>query len=470
MSESQKNVTRRGFIKAGAVASAAVATGLVNVPFVHAAGSDTIKVGVIGCGGRGTGAAQNILEAAPNVQIVALADVFERKVKDAKKRLEAYPISQPDDDDQKKRIKARIKELGNSAVKISDDNLYHGLDSIQRLVQNKEVNYVILATPPGFRPVCIQECVSAKKNFFTEKPVAADGAGIRKVLDAYDDAKKLGLHIAAGTQRRHQFWYMETLKRVHDGAIGDIVNMHCHWNNSHDIWFRPRAEVKDFLNVEDTDLAYQLHNWYHFLWTCGDHINEQHVHNLDVCNWAMNGHPVRATGFGGRFYRKGDKPQESGNIWDNFSVIYDYEGKDKRNVQMFSTCSMIEGTPSDVSEAFTGTKGFCQANKYLINGESVTNLRKLSNDEAAQANVDPYVQEHTDLIASIRDDKPLNELQNVAFSTLTAILGRMAAYTGKTVTWEQALNTKEDTFPTKLSWDMKLDVPPVPVPGKTPLI
>ncbi len=460
MSESQKNVTRRGFLKAGAVAGAAVATGLVNVPFVHAAGSDTIKVGIVGCGGRGTGAGKNVLLSAKNVQIVALADAFKRRTQDAKSQLEDFATKNKD-------YSPKVKELGNS-VNVTDDSTYVGLDAIQRLIQNKDVNYVILATPPGFRPVCIQECVSAKKNFFTEKPVGVDGAGIRKVLDAYDDAKKLGLHIAAGTQRRHQFWYIETLKRVHDGDIGDIVNMHCHWNNNHDIWFRPRSELKDYLSVENSDLAYQLHNWYHFLWTCGDHINEQHVHNLDVCNWAMNGHPIKATGFGGRFYRKGgDKPQENGNIWDNFSVLYEYEGKDKRNVQMFSTCSMIEGTPSDVSEAITGTKGFCQADKHLINGQRV--LTDLTDEQKSKAGVDPYVQEHTDLITSIREDKPLNELQNVAFSTLTAILGRMAAYTGKTVTWEQALHTKEDTFPTKLSWDMKIDVPPVPVPGKSAL-
>jgi predicted dehydrogenase len=469
MSDTQKNVSRRDFVKAGAVAGAAVATGLVNVPFVHAAGSgDIIKVGIVGCGGRGTGAGVNVLCSAKNVQIVALADAFKRRTTDARAQLEKEATSG--------KFSQLIKDLGNS-VNVTDDTSYVGLDAYERLIQNKEVNYVILATPPGFRPICIQECVSAKKNFFTEKPVGVDGAGIRKVLDAYETSKKLGLHIAAGTQRRHQFWYMETLKRIHDGDIGDIVNMHCHWNNSHDIWFHPRTgdapdAMSTYLKVEDTDLAYQLYNWYHFLWMCGDHICEQHVHNLDVCNWAMNGHPVRATGFGGRFYRKGVNPQETGNIWDNFSVIYDYEGagSNKRNVQMFSTCSMIEGTPSDVSESITGTKGFCQANKYLINGESVTRLRKYTDEENVLANVDPYVQEHTDLIASIRNDKPLNELQNVAFSTLTAILGRMAAYTGKTVTWEQALNTKQDTFPTKLKWDMKIDAEPVPLPGKTPLI
>jgi predicted dehydrogenase len=205
-------------------------------------------------------------------------------------------------------------------------------------------------------------------------------------------------------------------------------------------------------------LAYQLHNWYHFVWTCGDHICEQHVHNLDVCNWAMGDkHPSRCRGVGSRAMRPAGPPKEAGNIYDQFAIDFEYDN----GVHMFSMCRHIANCENSVSEAITGTKGFCQADRYMINGKRIADGR----------GTDPYVQEHTDLINSIRQGKPINELKNVAESSLTAVMGRMAAYTGKTVTWEQALGSKEDTFPSeKLSWDMAIPVPPVAVPGKTQFI
>jgi len=281
------------------------------------------------------------------------------------------------------------------------------------------------------------------------------------VLEAYDKSKEYGLHIAAGTQRRHQAGYLETIKRVHDGEIGDLVALRCFWNQG-PIWFRKRSELAD-MNVPDSDLAYQLHNWYHFLWVCGDHICEQHVHNLDVCNWAMNSHPKRVFGVGGRGHLPQGNPNELGNIFDHFMLDYEYPN----GVHMLSMCRQMSGCDGNlsgiggVSEALVGTKGTCQADTYTINGKRVAARRK---------ETDPYVQEHTDLIESIRKNETLNELKNVAESTLTAIMGRMAAYTGKTVSWEQALNTKQDTMPEKLTWDMKIDTPPAATPGRTPLV
>jgi predicted dehydrogenase len=446
MSEQQN---RRDFLKTSTVAAAGAALStLALTPAVHAAGSDTIKVGIIGCGGRGSGAAENVLQSAPNVEIVAIGDVFRFRTDGLRNHLTRWIEKD-----------ATAKGLGNK-VDLPDDRCFASLDAYQKVI-NSPANYIILATPPGFRPIHITATIAAKKHLFTEKPVGVDGAGIRKVLDAYDKSKELGLHVAAGTQRRHQAPYIETIKRVHDGEIGDIVAMRCFWNQG-PIWFRKRSELADN-GIPDSDLAYQLHNWYHFLWVCGDHICEQHVHNLDVCNWAMqNQHPARVFGVGGRAHLPPGNPNELGNIFDHFMLDYEYP----HGVHMLSMCRQMSGCDANmrgiggVSEALVGTKGTCQADAYTISGKRV----------AARGGTDPYVQEHTDLIASIRKNEPLNELKNVAESTLTAIMGRMAAYTGKTVTWEQALRTKEDTMPHELTWNMKLEAPAPAVPGRTPLV
>jgi len=438
---SNVSATRRDFLKTATTTSAVLAAG--GALNAHAAGDDQIKVGVVGCGGRGSGAAENVLNSAQGVKVVALADVFKNKVDSARRRLANAAE------------RGRIKELGNK-VEITDDRCFVGLDAFANVINSPEVNYVILATPPGFRPLHIQAAIAAKKSLFTEKPVGVDGAGIRKVLAAYDLAVKMGLHVVAGTQRRHQHGYLETMKRVHDGEIGDIAAMRVYWNNQ-GIWFRPRQEGM-------TDLQYQLNNWYHFVWLCGDHIVEQHVHNLDVANWAMKSHPERCDGAGGRAghnpARPEGPPEEVGHIFDHFSIDYVYPG----DVHMYSACRHIPGTQNNVSETLIARKGDCQANAYRINGKAVV-------DRAADRRAaDPYVQEHTDLIDCIRSAKPINELKQVAESTLTAIMGRMSAYTGKPVTWEFALESKLDTFPQNLAWDMKLPVDPVAIPGKTKLI
>jgi predicted dehydrogenase len=446
--------TRRDFLMTSA-AGTALAANLGMLANVHAAGSDTIKVGIIGCGGRGSGAAFNVLTSAPNVQIVALGDVFKFRVQDLRNKLLKL----------ERREAAAIKELGNT-VDLPEARCFAGLDCHEKVINTPGVNYIILATPPGFRPLHLETAVRAGKHIFTEKPVCVDGPGARKVFAAYEEALKKGLGIGAGTQRRHQAPYIETIKAVHDGAIGNIVSMRCYWNGG-GIWFRNRKDLAGH-GEPTTDLAYQLHNWYHFVWTCGDHICEQHVHNLDVCNWAMqNKHPVRCFGMGSRIGghsgRPHGKPEEVGHIFDNFAIDYEYEG----GVHMLSMCRHIPGTDGNlpgiqgVSEAVAGTKGFCQVNAYTINGKRV----------AKGGGNDPYVQEHTDLIQSIRAGKPINELKNLAESSLTAVMGRMAAYTGKAVTWNQALNSKEDTFPaSSLDWNMALKVPPVAIPGKTPLV
>ncbi len=448
MSEQRNGTSRRDFLKTTAAAGTALAAGLSYVPYVHAAGSDTIKVGLVGCGGRGRGAADNVLHSAKNVQIVAIGDVFKHQVEYAKGVLEKGAQAQ------------RVKDLGNS-VNLNTETCYHGLDAAEHVINNPDVNYVILATPPGFRPPFLEMAIAAKKNIFTEKPVGVDGPGIRKVLAAYEKSKELGLHIVAGTQRRHQLGYVETMKQIHDGAIGDITALRAYWNDR-GIWFRKREELTTVLGVMDSDLAYQLHNWYHFVWVCGDHIVEQHVHNLDVCNWAMQGHPVKATGMGSRIgssSRPQGDPKVVGHIFDNFAIDYEYPN----GVHMLSMCRQIPGTDSNVSEFITGSKGSSNPSGS-INGKAVVTR------EQGQAATDPYVQEHTDLIAHIREGKPINELKTVAESTMTAILGRMSAYTGKTLSWDQALGSKLETMPAKLDWGMDLPVPDVAVPGRTKFV
>ncbi len=418
--------SRRDFLKTSATAVVAGAVGvhLGAVPAVHAAGSDLIKIGLIGCGERGTGAAENALSAAPNVKLVAMGDVFKNRLDESHEFL---------------------TKLGDR-VDVPEDRSFVGFGAFEKVLAS-DVNYVILATPPGFRPWHLQAAVEAGKNVFAEKPVAVDGPGVRTCLAVYEEAKAKGLGIGVGTQRRHQTGYLETMKRIHDGAIGQIVSARCYWNQG-SIWVHPRQEGW-------SDMEWQLRNWYYFTWLCGDHIVEQHVHNLDAVNWALGAHPARAVGIGGRQVRT---DPVYGNIYDHFSIDYEYEN----GVHVMSMCRQIPGCEKNVSEALTGTKGFCQVNKYTITGEKSWRLSGKDNL--------PYVQEHTDLIASIRAGKPYNELKNVAESTLTAIMGRMAAYTGQSVTWEQALNSEENLMPAKLEWDSPLAVAPVAMPGQTKLV
>ena len=418
---------RRDFLIGGAALGAATLLPTA----VHAAGDDTIKVGVIGCGGRGSGAAENCMEADKAIKIVAMCDYFPEKAKNSAKSL--------------------AKKFGQERVTVGD-NLFGGLDGYKQVIaQNPDL--IIIATPPGFRPIHLDAIIAADKNIhiFCEKPVAVDGPGIRKVLELADKAKSKGISIVAGTQRRHQASYIETIKQLHDGAIGDIVGGNVAWNNQ-GIWFHPRREGM-------SDLDYQVNNWYHFLWLCGDHIVEQHVHNLDVANWVMGAHPVKAVGIGGRSYRDmvikaknpGD-PNEVGQIWDHFAIEYTYPN----DVVINSYCAHIPGIQTDISESFVGTKGRAQASSYRINKKKVF----------SKPETNPYVQEHIDLIDSIRSDKKVNELKQVAESTMTAILGRMAGYSGENLSWEQGLNSKIVQMPSPLNDKTPIVVQPAPRPDQ----
>jgi predicted dehydrogenase len=418
-----QSVTRRDFIKsATTVTVGSVVASQVSLPGAWAAGTDEIRIGLIGAGGRGTGAVQNALQAAKGVRLVAMAELF------------------PDI------LERSRKQLATKGATIPDDRAFTGLDGYKKVLET-DANYIILATPPGFRPPHLKAAVEAGKHIFTEKPVAVDGPGIRTVFSLVDVAAQKKLLVGSGLQRHHQQGYLETMKRIHDGALGEIVAGRAYWNQGA-LWNRGRKP-------EWSDTEWQLRNWYYFTYLCGDHIVEQHVHNIDVVNWAMKAHPVKAMGTGGRQVRTS---AEYGHIYDHFAIDFEYEN----GVHMLSMCRQQAGCANSVSEAIVGTKGASQVNDYKITRAGAWDGSAIKRSEA-----DPYTQEHVDFIASIRKGEPISELKFVAESTLTAIMGREAAYTGKVVTWEQALNSDEVLMPQGLDMTASRPTPPVPMPGQS---
>lgn len=422
--------SRRDVVKAGA----AIGVGSLISP-AFAAGvtrraDDTIRVGVIGCGGRGTGAAANAIEAHPAVRIVALADLFQDRVAGSW----GYLVDRED---------------ASERVDIPMERVFHGFDAYQKLLAIKEIDYVILATPPGFRPMHFEAAIGAGKNVFMEKPVAVDPAGVRAVIEAGEQARRQKLSVVAGTQRRHEDSYLALMDRVGSGEIGEIVSAQCYWNQG-GLWVHERRP-------EYSDMEWQCRNWLYFCWLSGDHICEQHVHNIDVVNWAKGGPPVKAMGMGGRQVRTHEK---YGNIYDHFAVEYEYAD----GSSLLSMCRQIDGCATRVEEVLRGTKGsvLSRPGHAVIEGRSSWRF--------TAENRNPYVQEHVNLIASMRGEGAhLNEARQVAESTLTAIMGRMSAYTGKEIRWEQAMGSALDLSPVSYAFG-ELAVGEIPMPGSTPLI
>ncbi len=420
------SVTRRDFVRTAA--SASLLAAFPSSFNVFAAGSDIIKVGVIGCGGRGTGAAIDCLRADPGVEIVALGDLVPDRVESSLARLN--------------------KEFA-SRVKVPADRQFAGFDNYKKVCALPDVNLIVTAAPPGFRPIHLKAAVEAGKHVFMEKPVAVDPVGIRSVIASSDLAKQKNLAVVAGTQRRHQARYLEMMKRIQDGQIGEIVAAQCYWNQG-DLWVKEKTPTM-------SEMEWQCRNWLYFSWLSGDHIVEQHVHNIDVVNWAMGVMPKNVMGMGGREVRKAP---EYGNIFDHFAVEFEYPS----GVRVSSMCRQTKGCNDRVEERIVGTKGvaWSTSNATRITGANPWTF------EAQETN--PYVQEHIDLIASIRAGKPLNEGRQIAESTLCAIMGRMSAYTGRAMSWDWAMTTsKLDLSPAKYEFGPN-PVDPVAVPGTTPLI
>lgn len=417
--ETRKGFTRRDFGK-GAVIGATAMAGFSILKNAQAA-AGPIKIGVIGCGGRGSEAVKNAIQANDQVQLVAVCDVREKSAKGA---VEGFK---------------KNENLVNN-IKVDPENIFWDLDGYKKLLQ-LDLNYVILATPPGFRPIHFEAVVDAKKNCFCEKPIATDSVGTRRFMAAAKKSEELKLHVVAGTQRRHQKSYMETIAKIHDGVIGDIVAGRAYWDGT-----LPHCRDRQ---PGQGDLDYQLYNWYNFCWICGDNIVEQHVHNLDVMNWVLKAHPIAVIASGGRAWKP--KVEKYGNIWDHFDCDYIYPN----DVHVMSFSRHWENSYGEVSELVSGTKKGPKG--YVSNCCDMT---------SGGRGVDPYVQEHADLMASISGEGPYrNEAMQVAESVFTAIMGRMAAYSGKKLTWDEALNAEQDIFPKNMAWDKPIPVDPIPVPG-----
>lgn len=419
--------TRRDMMKASAMSVGAVVAPAF-ASRLSTQGKDTIRVGVIGCGGRGTGAAWNSLEADPGVRIVAMADLFSDRLKSSHTNLS--------------------NEWGER-VSVAEEHRFAGFDAYERLLNLNDIDYVVLATPPHFRPIHFDAAVEAGKHVFMEKPVAVDPTGIRRVIEAGRKAKEKGLSVVAGTQRRHEANYLELMDRIQSGEIGDVVSASCAWNQG-GLWVHEREP-------HETDMEWQCRNWLYFCWLSGDHICEQHIHNLDVVNWAMGAPPIKAVGMGGRQVRTDAK---YGNIFDHFAIEYEYAGGRRAT----SMCRQIDGCQSRVDERITGTRG------QSISWPAFAEIKGDKPWKFTSERPNPYMVEHADLIASIKGDGAhLNEAERVAQSTLTAIMGRMSAYTGKEVTWDMAMGSSLDLAPESYAFGA-LQTDPVPTPGRTPLI
>jgi myo-inositol 2-dehydrogenase / D-chiro-inositol 1-dehydrogenase len=422
--------SRRDFLKTSTVSFAGIAAGLSKVPAVHAGGSDVVRVGLIGCGRRGTGAATQALNADLNVKLIAMGDLFADHLVDSLSRL-------------------KKDEAISAKVDVKEDHCFIGWDAYEKVLATS-VDVVLLTSPPHFRPAHLKAAIAAGKHVFCEKPIAVDATGVRAVLDACDEAKKKNLSLVSGLCYRYEHAKRETMQRVHDGAIGEIQALHTTYNTG-GLW-------KESRQPHWSDMEWQVRNWLYFTWLSGDHIVEQHIHSLDKMAWAMKDeYPAKAVGTGGRQVRV---QPEYGHIFDHHAVVFEY----RNGVKLFSFCRQQDGCAKDVSDSVIGTEGTCDVMKHAIRGKHAWRYR--SRDGTKD---DMYQNEHDELFASIRSGKPINNGDYMCKSTLMAIMGRMATYTGQVITWEHALNSKEDLSPPKYEFG-PIATPAVALPGKTRLV
>ena len=416
-------LNRRHFLL-GSVATTAAAT-LSSA--LHAQGSDVLKIGLVGCGGRGTGAATNALKADANVRLIAIGDAF---------------------GDRGEQCLAQLRRDNAIAAKIDvpAERVFTGIDAYRQVIASG-VDVVLLCTPPGFRPLHIQAAVAADKHIFAEKPCAVDGPGVRAVLAACEEARRKRLAVVSGLCWRYHNGMRETFKRIHDGLIGDIHTMQCNYLTG-TLWHRERT-------AQMSDMEWQIRNWLYFTWLSGDFNVEQHVHSLDKMAWAMRGYPVRAYGLGGRQVRTGP---EFGHIFDHMSTVYEFEN----GAKCFSHCRQQAGILNEVKDFVWGSKGKADVMLHRITGET-----EWRHPPAQLRGDDMYQQEHNELFASIRRGQPINDGDWMSKSALMGIMGRMACYTGQAITWEQALNSRQNLAPASYRMDQALPVPEVARPGIT---
>jgi myo-inositol 2-dehydrogenase/D-chiro-inositol 1-dehydrogenase len=426
MKPEKDTMTRRRFLKTSAqvttLAGFSVATQAYGVS------SNRIRVGLVGCGGRGTGAARDAMLAGPNIELVAMGDIFKAKVENSLARL--------------KKIQKDDPAMKNS-IKVKPDYCFVGLEAYKKVIDSG-IDYVLLCTPPGFRPDHIEYAVKKGLHIFAEKPCATDAPGVRRILALENEMKRKSIGLLSGFNSRHVFHYADLIKAIHNGELGDVMSLYAYFNTGN-IWYREREPGM-------TLPEYHFHNWFHVDWLCGDHIVEQHVHNLDFCNWIMQAHPVRAYGMGGRQYHT----DRGGNIYDHFTVEFEYES----GVRMTSMCRQITGTDTKIGEEIVGTKGYgaIVGHRTQITGENARVFREHPEQHES------HRQEHIDFIAALRRGEIQNDTRFLCESTLTAIMGRESAYRGKYVTWTEILNSDLCLSPQDIAaWDGSIR--PVPKPG-----
>jgi myo-inositol 2-dehydrogenase/D-chiro-inositol 1-dehydrogenase len=382
---------------------------------------ETIKIALIGCGGRGTGAAAQALSTHGPVKLWAMADAFEDKLETSLATLS-------------KGGQARNLQIEgfSDRIDVPKERRFVGFDAYKQAIDSGP-DVILLTTPPGFRPLHFEYAVRRSKHVFLEKPVAVDSPGVHMVLAANEEAKKKGLKVGAGLQRRYQTGRRETVKRIRDGAFGEILFMRCYWNTG-SLWMEPRRPGQ-------TEMEYQMRNWYYFTWLSGDHIVEQHIHNIDACNWAKGSYPVSAQGQGGRQVRTG---KEYGQIFDHHFVEFTYAD----GCKLYSQSRQIPDCFNSTADYAHGSKGSANLSTGILDGSAGRRSRQSRTED-----VNPYQAEHDALFAAIRNDTPHNEAEYAALSTMTAVLGRMATYSGKLVEWKDAIGSQLSLSPSCYAWD-----------------
>jgi len=418
--------SRRSFLTSAATAASAFT--IVKPQLVRGAGNEKMRAGLVGAGSRGTTAVQNVLTGTDNVELVAVADVFDDRI-----------------DESLKKLKALDPVLANR-VKVDPDHRFVGFDAYKKLIAS-DIDIVMLATYPAYRPMHFEAAVEAKKHIFCEKPFATDPVNLRRFMAAAKKSEELKLTVKSGAQRRSQAWYLDQYKRLKSGELGDPLALYAYWEGTPVLNFNSALFPNHKRDPKWGDMEFQHRNWYSFAWICGDQVVEQHLHNIDVCNWFMGTHPVEVVASGGAAWRP--REEEYGNIYDHLAADFVYPN----GVHMSSRCRQLphREAAQNVSERIVCAKGVIDS----------TALR------GAKLPVDPYVQEHTDMMASIQGKGPyINEAMAVAESTMTCLMAREAAYSGLKVTWDMMMNSQLDLLPKSFDYKQAVPVPPLPVPGK----
>ena len=452
MKSKQNNLlSRRNFVKRTTLATTGIlSSGLPVGAVANVNGNKKLKIALVGCGGRGTGAIVQALQADENTELIAMADAFQDRVEKSLKAVQEHFD-------------------GVMKIKIKPKNLFSGFDAYKKAIDLADV--VILTTPPGFRPYHFEYAIENGKHVFMEKPVATDPVGVRKVLDVARVAKEKRLNVVVGLQRHYQKKYIDILNKINNGKIGKITGGQVYWNSS-GVWVRERQP-------DQSEMEYQMRNWYYFNWLCGDHILEQHIHNIDVANWFIGDYPLKAQGMGGRQVRNG---KDHGEIFDHHFVEFTY----KTGAVISSQCRHQPGCMRRVDESFQGTKGSVNmryGDIVDLEGKEIYRYKSGNNTKSSKPSrsianglnePNPYQVEHDKLFASIRNGGVIADAENGAKSTLTAIMGRMATYSGKEITWDQAMNSKLELMPENPDWNTNPPTMPdsngtysIPTPGIT---